>query len=69
METATEMKKTELASGWSECRVPGKSYTLRPEEKAAQLGVSTSFLAQDRLRRKPSVDFARLGRLVRYSAN
>ena len=59
----------DIPSGWSEYRLPGKAYTLRPEEKASQMGVSTSFLAQDRLRRKPMVDFARLGRLVRYSAD
>lgn len=50
-----------------EHKLPGKHYHLSEAEKAVRENVSSSFLAKDRLKEKPVFDFARRGRLVRYS--
>jgi len=50
-------------------RVAGKTYNLREAEKAVRLNISPSWLQKDRLKTKPEVDFARIGRSVRYSAD
>ena len=49
-------------------RLPGKVYGITEAQKAASMGVSTSWLQKDRMRETPSVDFARYGGIVRYSA-
>lgn len=40
---------------------------LNEREKAAQLGMSVSFLQKDRLKSEPLVPFRRIGRMIRYS--
>ena len=62
-----ELQKKLNPMGWSEFRLPNKKYTLTAQQKARQLQVSESFLAQDRQRQTPTLDFARVGRLVRYA--
>ena len=48
-------------------RLPGKTYNIRENEKAMLLNVSASWLQKDRCSDNPIVDFARLGRNIRYS--
>ena len=50
-----------------ENKIPGRAYHLKPEEKALRIGVSASWLAKDRLRENPEIDYARRGHNVRYS--
>ncbi len=50
-----------------ENKIPGKLYNLTEAQKAARINMSPSFLQKDRLKAKPSIDFARRGRSIRYS--
>ena len=51
-----------------EHKLPGRSYQITEAEKAAKLGISSSWLAKDRLKKTPDIDYARRGRSVRYCA-
>lgn len=48
-------------------RIEGRVYNLTEAEKAVQIRMSPSFLQKDRLNVKPTIDFARYGRTIRYS--
>lgn len=47
---------------------PGKLYNLTEGQKSAEMNVSPSWLAKDRMKSTPDIDFKRYGRSIRYAS-